>query len=322
MTKQFVRDLSDKDEVNTVFLASNKSVLTDKKGRPYMSVNLLDVSGAINARAWDRTDKLALQFQAGDFVVVKGHVQVFQNKKQIVLRDISKAEVGQYEVCEIVKSSHQSPEKMFEELIGYVEKLEDKFIKDLLMNSLNDPVIKEKLMDAPAAKTIHHAYMGGLLEHILSISKTMLFLVTNYPYLKIDLLLFGAIYHDLGKIWELEIDQGIKYTDKGRLVGHMGIALEMLDQKTADIEGFPESLKDICKHIVLSHHNRLEYGSPKRPKIIEAVVVAMIDDLDSKLNTLNNFIEGELSSGDSNWTQYHTGFDRYFFLEAYKEHNM
>ena len=188
------------------------------------------------------------------------------------------------------------------------------FIRQLLEDSLNDEEIRQALIRAPAAKTIHHAYMGGLLEHIVSICGVMQGLASHYSFLNLDYLLFGAIFHDLGKIRELKIEEGIQYTDAGRLVGHMGIAADIIENKSQKILGFSEEKKNLLKHIVYSHHGKLEYGSLKTPAFPEAYVVAMIDDLDSKLNTMVDFMKEELTSGEK-WTRYHQGFDRYFFLE-------
>ena len=189
-----------------------------------------------------------------------------------------------------------------------------------MRDTLTAPDLTELLLKAPAAKTIHHAYRGGLLEHVLSITDLMRVIGAHYAWLDPDLLIFGAIYHDLGKLFELEITEGIHYTHSGRLVGHMAVACEMIDRFTAVQPDFPPKLKDCLKHIVLSHHGKLEYGSPKLPMFPEAMVVAMIDDLDSKMNTVFNFCKTEVQSlppGES-WTHFHPGFERYFYLDFFR----
>ncbi len=182
---------------------------------------------------------------------------------------------------------------------------------------MEDPEIKPDLLRSPAAKSIHHATQGGLLEHILSICKIMEFLAGHYTFLSRDLLIFGAIFHDIGKVWELKLDQGIQYTDRGKLIGHMELACELIDRKSQKILGFTDELRDLCKHIVLSHHGKLEYGSPKRPKFLEALVVAMVDDLDSKVNTVKKFIDSERDSGQR-WSSFNDLFERYFILDNLK----
>lgn len=312
--KQFVEELKEKDQVQSVFMASDKMLLKDRNGKSYMTVNLKDASGSINGRLWDRAEELAQEFQAGDFVFVKGHVQVYQSRRQMVIHTMSKANASDFDLKDFVSSSLRDPKVMFAELMELVDRMENTHIKQLTQDVLNDPEIQGKFLKCPAAKTIHHAYMGGLLEHVLSISQIMVFMAKHYQELNFDLLLFGAIFHDIGKVWELDVSNGIHYTDRGRLVGHMALACELVDKKAARILGFSEELKDILKHIILSHHGKLEYGSPKRPKFPEAMMVAMIDDLDSKLNTLQNFMKGEAENSDG-WTQYQPQFDRYFFLK-------
>lgn len=283
-----------------------------------MSFTLSDASGGLNARLWDKVDQVSGTFQSGDFVEVKGHVQLYQNRLQVVVHDVKKSELGEHDLRDFVPESKSDPQKVLAEILTLVETVKDPHIRQLLDDTLRDPDIRGLLLRAPAAKTIHHAYMGGLLEHILSICKLMQALAAHYDFLNLDYLLFGAIYHDIGKTFELKIEDGIKYTDAGRLVGHMGIACDMIEAKAGKILGFPQDLKDLLKHIVYSHHGRLEYGSPKTPSFPEAFVVAMIDDLDSKLNTMVEFMKEELGTGEK-WTRYHSGFDRYFFLEILRE---
>ena len=312
--KVFVKDLKEKESIRSTFLVSEKMELSDKNGKPYMTLNLQDVTGSIDARVWENVENLGSFFQVGDFIEVKGHVQVYHNRKQMIVHDLKKASLEEVNLLDFVQGPSKNPEEMLEELIQVVGSLQSPFISELLLNTLEDESVQPFLMKSPAAKTIHHAYIGGLLEHILSICKIMDFLSQHYNFLDRDLLIFGAIFHDIGKIYELEVEKGIQYTDRGRLIGHMELACEMIDSGAEKILGFPEELKDILKHIVLSHHGRLEYGSPKRPKFLEALIVAMIDDLDSKVNTMYNFMLGELETGEK-WSKFNQKFERYFYLE-------
>jgi 3'-5' exoribonuclease len=312
--KQFVKDLKDRDSVSSVFLATDKTVLTDRNGKSYMSFNLTDASGTINARIWDKVEDWSQMFEPGDFVKVKGHVQLYQSRKQIIVHDIQKAASDSVVLKDFVGAAIEDPAKMFERLTSLVGGLQDEQIKGLMQVILADEETKTRLLRAPAAKSIHHAYLGGLLEHILSICDIMEFLAKHYPFLNRDLLIFGAVFHDIGKIWELTHEDGIKYTDRGRLVGHMAIACEMIDKKAGEVPGLDQAKIDILKHIVLSHHGKLEYGSPKLPSLPEAMVVAMVDELDSKLNTVIKFMRSELDTGEA-WTRLNPQFDRYFYLE-------
>lgn len=318
MNSQYVESLKDKEAVTSVFLATEKQVGNDKNGKAFLSVNLSDSTGFINARLWDKVDELKSLFDAGDFVQVKGHVQVYQNRKQIIIHDIRKAPKELIGTKSFVSQSQSDPVQCLNDIESIVAQMKNEHIKQLLQDVLKDQEIYDLLLKTPAAKTIHHAYVGGLAEHILSICRTLQFIAKQYSELDEDLLIFGGIFHDLGKIWELSVVDGIKYTDKGRLVGHMAIACDLIEKKSGRILGFPEILKDLLKHIVLSHHGRLEYGSPKLPMLPEAVVVAMIDELDSKLNTILNFMKMELSTGEP-WTKFHQQLDRYFYLEILRQ---
>ena len=320
MEKRFIRDLREKEVVHSVFLAVDKTTGQDRNGKSFLSVNLGDATGHVNGRAFDKVDEHASHFEAGDAVVVKGFVQVFQGRKQIILHQISKADANIYSMKDLVPDLGGDPQKNLRELVIKAESIEDEFIRKLVLGTLTHPELRENLLKAPAAKTIHHAYMGGLLEHILSIVSLMEHISTQYTYLNRDLLVFGAIFHDIGKVWELSVADGIRYTDRGRLVGHMGLACEWIDKMAAGIPGFPIETLDALKHIVLSHHGKLEYGSPKLPMFPEALVVAMIDDLDSKLNTIFHFMKSEVESATrpETWTQYNSQFERYFYLKFFK----
>lgn len=207
---------------------------------------------------------------------------------------------------------------LYAELVSIVNEVQASYIKQIILESIQDEEVKALLLKAPAAKSIHHAKKGGLIEHIVSICKVMKMIASHYSYLNYDLLVFGGIFHDLGKVWELEIKrEQIQYTHKGRLLGHMQLACELIDKKAQRILGFPEDLREILKHIILSHHGKLEYGSPVRPHIMEAFVVASIDEFDSKLDTMFNFIKVERETGDP-WSRYSEHFERYFYLENLK----
>ncbi|MBC7465907.1 MAG: HD domain-containing protein [Bdellovibrio sp.] len=316
-----IKKLQDKDPIqDRAFLVKDKVKGMGKNGRPFLSLLIGDKTGHIDARVWDRVEEIADTFDTGDIVIVKGQVQVYLNRKQIVVHRLEKADQSAFNKDEFtIAGKKVDAHAHYSELIQIVNQLKSPPIKQILLDSLQDEEIKNLMLKSPAAKTIHHAWSGGLLEHIVSICRLMKMMASHYTFVNYDLLVFGAIFHDLGKIWELEINNDfIQYTQKGRLLGHMQLACELIDRKAARILGFPEDLKDILKHIILSHHGKLEYGSPKRPKFMEAMIVAMIDDLDSKINTVQTFIDQERETGES-WSRYNEGFERYFFLENLKD---
>lgn len=321
--KRFIRDLKEKDHVQSVFLVTEKNAGTDRNGKRFLSMNIADATGNLNGRMFEKVDDVVDSFDVGDVVWVKGFVQLFQNRKQLIVHDIRKAAEGEYQMPELVADLGGDPREHLNNLLSIVGGLENEHVKRLLLETLNDAEIQKLMLKAPAAKTIHHAYRGGLIEHIHSIVKVMESLAVHYPFLSKDLLVFGAIYHDLGKIFELDLSEGIHYTQSGRLVGHMVLACELIEKKSAAIPGFPKDISDVLKHIILSHHGKLEYGSPKLPMLPEALVVAMIDDLDSRMNTLFHFLKGEIQNvpASEKWSHYHPGFERYFYLDFFRKKN-
>jgi 3'-5' exoribonuclease len=318
--KKFIRDLKEKEHVQSVFLVIEKNTGVDRNGKSFMSLTVADATGTLNGRMFEKVDDAVGGFESGDAVWVKGFVQLFQNRKQLIVNDIRKATQAEYKMTELIADLGGNPPEHLESLVKVCESLANPFIRELLLSTLNDESLQPLLLRTPAAKTIHHAYRGGLIEHIHSIVQVMEALAKHYSFLDRSLLIFGAIYHDIGKIYELDIATGIHYTQSGRLVGHMVLACEMIEKKADAIQNFPQDLRDVLKHIVLSHHGKLEYGSPKLPMIAEAVVVAMIDDLDSRLNTLFHFLKTEVENvpATEKWSHYHPGFERYFYLDFFR----
>ncbi len=315
-----VKNLQDRDQISDrAFLVKDKVKGMGKNGKPFLSLLIGDKTGHIDARVWDRVEENSELFELGDIILVKGQVQLYLNRRQIIVHKIEKAAADTYNKNDFMLEDRKiDVHGVFSELVQLVSQLESGAIKQLILDSIQDEEIKALLLKAPAAKTIHHAHRGGLLEHIVSICRLMKFISSHYSYLNYDLLIFGAIFHDLGKIWELDIQNDqIQYSHKGRLLGHMQLACELIDKKSQRILGFPEDLREVMKHIILSHHGKLEYGSPVRPYFMEAVMVAMIDDLDSKMDTIHSFIEAERQTGES-WSRYNESFERYFFLENLK----
>lgn len=317
MERQLIKDLKDKDGVDSLYLVKEKNLALGKNGRLYMSLKLGDKTGNIDSRLWDNVEDISRSFEVGDIVKIRGQVQVYQSRRQLVVHRLERVETDNVDFEEFILTGEVNVEDMWAKLVKIFSTIRNPHLKILVASVLEDPEIKPLLMKAPAAKTIHHAWQGGLLEHILSISQTMEFMAQHYSFLNRDLLLFGALFHDIGKIWELSYENQISYTDRGRLIGHMEIACELIDKKIQKIFGFPEELRDLCKHIILSHHGKLEYGSPKRPKFIEAYIVSMIDELDSKVSTLRTMLSEERQEGQK-WSKYSEMFDRYFLVDDLK----
>lgn len=323
MTTTFssIKTFTDKEAIaDRPLLVKDKVLGMGKNGKPFLSLLVGDKSGQIDARIWDRVEETAELFSIGDIIKVKGQVQVYNGRKQIIIHKIQKASPEEFNAADFsLEEAVVDVHALYSQLIVFVEQVQIAPLRQLMLDTLQDEEIKKQILKAPAARTIHHAKRGGLLEHVVSICKVMKFLATHYKYLNEDLLIFGAIFHDIGKVWELSIEKDqIQYTHAGRLLGHMQLACELIDKKAHRILGFPDDLREILKHIVLSHHGKLEYGSPVRPYIMEAHVVAAIDEFDSKMDTMFGFINMERQTGEP-WSRYNEHFDRYFYLEDLKE---
>lgn len=313
----FVSELSDKMAVESVFLIREKHFGTGKNGKSFLTLQLADRSGSVDSRIWENAEAMQLIYQQGDVVRAKGVVQVFQSRLQLIVHKLDKLDVAAVEPDLLIAASRRSAEEMETELHALVSGLDAGPVRTLLQSTLEEPVVRSRLRTHPAAKTIHHAYRSGLLEHILSIAKLMNLLHAHYTSegvgLDRSLLVFGAIFHDIGKLWELDGEGPYSYTDRGRLLGHMSIAVELVERKSLDIPELNDRLKDKLKHIILSHHGRLEYGSPKEPMFLEAIIVAMIDDFDSKVNSIHHFAEAERAQG-AEWSRLHPQLGRFLLL--------
>lgn len=316
-----IRSFNDKDLISDrVFLVKDKSMGVGKNGKPFITVLLGDKTGQIDCKIWDNVEIVNQLFNTGDLINIKGVVQVYNQRKQLVIHRIENVTATGLKTDDfIIEEKKFNSQELFLKLISIVNKIESSYIKQICLDCINDESLKEKLLRAPAAKTIHHAFSGGLLFHIISICQLMESIASQYDYLNKDLLIFGALFHDLGKIDELDIDSNgrIYYTDKGQLLGHMYLSCDLVEKKSQKILGFPEDLRLILKHIILSHHGKIEYGSPKLPMIPEALVVAMIDDFDSKMDQVTQFINHERLGGEK-WSRFNENFDRYFYLEILK----
>lgn len=319
MDRQLVKDLKDKESVQSVFLVRAKNISLGKNGRPFMALQLGDHTGTLDARVWDNVEDVSREFEAGDLVRTRGQIQVYQNRKQLIVHKLEKLNDSTINPEEFLIQSSFNPEDLYAEVLTFVKSIKNDHIRQLCLDVIEDFEIKPLLLKAPAAKTIHHAWKGGLIEHITSMMKILDFMSKNYNFLNRDFLIFGALFHDIGKIWELSYEYGFSYTDRGRLIGHMEIACELIDKKSSKILGFQQDMRDLCKHIVLSHHGKLEFGSPKTPHFIEAYLVAMVDDLDSKMSTLNQFVTTERQNSTDRWSRLNEMFERYFLLDNLKE---
>lgn len=311
MKKIYVEDIKDKERVESPFLITKKDSGVSKANKTYLILKLQDKTGEMDARVWDRAEEMATTFDKGDVVIVKGSGNEYQSSVQLNVSSIIPLSDGDYDLRDFMPASVRPPEDMMLDLETIIAGMDDKYLRTLLQTILSDGEVRPKFMLAPAATGIHHAFLGGLLEHVLSLAGLGLNVCKHYPQLNKDLLLTGVVLHDICKIYELSYDRGFDYTDIGKLLGHIGMEGEFIANYINKIKGFPDELKVAVQHMILSHHGRLEFGSPKLPMIMEAMVLSYIDDLDSKINLVETNIKA--TSSDQNWTSYIRAMERPFY---------
>ena len=295
----FIKDIKGKEDVQSLFLVKHLAVMESRDGRHYLNVILADKTGDLEAKKWHGAQEVVGQIQRGDLVSVTGKTNVYQGRLQLIISEIALYAGPELEMHLFVPASASAPEAMFEQLMKIVQELDDVYIRDLLQLVLFTPEIQRRLKSWPAGKTIHHAYQGGLLEHILSCSNLGLLLATHYR-LNRNYVIAGTILHDLGKIYELSDGHLVEYTEEGKLVGHLVKGVEIMDRFAAKIKNFPFLLKLHLKHILISHHGELEYGSPKVPATSEAYLVHLIDLMDSKIGAIAAIKKTDTTPG--NWS--------------------
>ncbi|MEE8575332.1 MAG: HD domain-containing protein [Thermodesulfobacteriota bacterium] len=307
-----IAELKEKQRVEGHYLVTKKEVAVSKAGKPYLIVRLMDSTGEAESRGWDRADDLAERFDRDDVVNVRGTAVEYQGAIQINISSIDRLPEDAYSLRDFLPSSERSPEEMVAEFDSIVDSMEDPHIKELLKNLFAEGgEVRELYMTAPAAMSMHHAFLGGLLEHVLSVCSLAGFMASHYENINRDLLMAGVILHDIGKIYELSYKRSFNYTDEGKLLGHIVIGSEMIGKAAGEIKNFPEEKLVLLKHMILSHHGILEYGSPKRPKFTEAIILSFIDDLDAKVQASQKWVGNDTS--ESNWTARSWMFERPLF---------
>ncbi len=312
MKKLFTSEIRERDWVETVFLVRDKVIGMAKNGKPYLTLKLMDRSGEVEGRIWDRADEIAAQFERDDFVRVAGKASIYMGKMQLIIQELTRLDEQTIDLADFLPVAARPVAEMVADLKGRVTSFRDPHLRALLQAFLADEAFLGAYSRAPAAKAMHHVYLGGLLEHSLAVATLADDICRRYPGLNRDLLVAGALLHDVGKINELRYVRSFEYTDVGKLLGHIVIGVEIVEEKLRGIPDFPLELAILLKHLLLSHHGQYEFGSPKRPKTLEAVILNFLDDLDSKINGVRTHLDKEADS-ESAWSQYHRLYDRYFF---------
>lgn len=318
MGKIFVCDIRERDQVDAVFLVKEKITAMAKNGKPYLNLRLMDKSGELDAKVWDNVDLISSSFERDDFVYVRGKASVYLGKMQLVIAELRRVPEEEVTLVDFLPETARDIAEMEGELRTLLESLADQDLKRLLEAFFDDPVFFAQYRTAPAAKGMHHVYLGGLLEHSLAVARLVDRIVPLYGGLNRDLLIAGALLHDVGKVREMTYYRSFDYSDEGKLIGHITIGVEMVTERIAMLSDFPPELGMLLKHMLLSHHGQYEFGSPKRPKTVEATILNYLDDLDSKINGIRTHI-GREPDNASRWTSYHRLYDRYYFKENGRE---
>lgn len=307
--KIFANELEPNQQVTTTFLVTIKEIRQKKTGEPYLSLQLGDKTGTVEAKMWDNVAEVMDSFDCNDYVKIRGQATVYQNRLQLRVDRLARADERDVEPADYFPASKRNRDEMYAELMGHIGSMRNPHLKALLEAFFADADIARRYRTAPAAKSIHHAWIGGLIEHVLSLLTLAKFTAKHYNDVDEDLLVTGVILHDIGKIYELTYDRSFAYSDEGQLIGHILIALRMLDEKARQVPGFPPRLLLLVQHMVASHHGELEYGSPKVPAFLEAMLLHHLDNLDSKMETVRNCVERD-TLVEGNWTGWVPSIER------------
>src|SRR6266852_277681 len=295
--------------VTSSFVVVSKQVKPKKSGEPYLALTLGDRSGHVEGKMWDNVEDAIDAFGQDDFVKVKGLINKYKNRFQFTIHKLRRMGESEVDFADYLPKTTKDIGELWQTLAGYVASFKDPHLKAQVEAFMTDPEIAEAYRNAPAAKTLHHAFIGGLLEHVVSLFHSCDLMCRNNPHVNRDLLLTGAFLHDIGKIHELSYNRSFSYTTRGQLLGHIIIELEMLQAKLTQVPGFPDSLKTLVEHLIISHHGQYDFGSPKLPMFPEALLLHYLDDLDSKMEAMRAQFERG-SGSDGAWTAYNPSLGR------------
>lgn len=311
MKKLFIKDLRAGDLVDDIFVLSEKAMAQKRDGNNFLNIILSDKTGHLKGVIWDRVDEISAATTSGDFVQANGSVSEYKGVLQFVVKNMTAIPADSTNPSDFLPATRRDIDKMFLRLLKIVASMEAGHIKKLFEAFFNDMDFVRKFKTAPAAKKMHHAYIGGLLEHTLSMALLADRIAGHYSGVDRDLLLAGAILHDIGKIREFNYKYSIDYSDEGRLLSHIVIGVMMLDEKLEAVEDFPPEQAVLLRHMIISHHGTREFGSPEPPKTIEAVLLNYIDEIDAKVNGIRDFMATE--DPNESWTSYHRLLGRHFY---------
>jgi 3'-5' exoribonuclease len=320
MSRRFVQMLSDGETIEEVYLVTDKQLRANRNGNLYLQMELRDRTGCISARLWNAGEQLFRSFDVGDFLLARGKVQLFQGALQVILSHIERSESEKVELSDFLPHTEQDVSKLLDRLRGILRRLTNPNLRALVECFLMDDEFMRHFCRTPAGVRNHHAYLGGLLEHVVTLLDGADRLLPLYPEIDRDLLLAGIFLHDIGKVRELSYQKVFSYTDEGQLVGHLVIGVEMLNEKSAKVpeltgEPFPDELLLRLKHMIVSHHGSYEFGSPKLPMTPEAIALTCLDNLDAKVHSFTRDIREDRNQ-TSTWTPFNQSLQRRLFKGA------
>lgn len=304
---RFIADLREGDHISGIYLCKNKQNLKTKAGKSYYSMLLQDKTGTLDAKVWDLNNGIE-HFESMDFIKVDGLITSFQGALQVNVRRVRRTQEQEYDIRDYLPTSRFDIEEMMKELVEIIQTIKNPYLKTLLDSFfVKDKEFIKSFKAHSAAKSVHHGFVGGLSEHTLSVTKLCDFYCKRYPILNRDLLLTAAMCHDIGKTTELSLFPENDYTDEGQLIGHIVKGTEMIHDRIRDIPNFPQVLANELKHCILAHHGELEYGSPKKPALVEALALNLADNTDAKMETMTEFFAGAMDG--SEWIGYNRLFE-------------
>jgi len=315
MSKKFISQFNSGNTIDDIFLVQSRELRTTKNGSLYIQAQLADRTGMIEGRMWDASASFFESLGNDAFLRVKGRTEIYQNRIQLIIKNISKTDQEDIRLEDYLPGTEKDVNEMFSELKQIAGSIKQPHLQKLLNLFFSDNDFCKNFCSAPAAVQYHHAFLGGVLEHTLSVAKLGVKIAPLYPTLNRDLLICGIILHDIGKISELCYEKNFHYSDEGQLIGHLISGVLMVEEKVKQIDGFPKTLLDLLRHMILSHHGEYEWGSPKLPMTVEAIALHYLDNIDAKIHAFNKAIAGDKDSSD-NWTGYNKMFERKLFKKS------
>ncbi len=312
--QQFIKDLLEGDRVNDIFMVKSSRLAETRAGKPYIQLTLMDKSGEINGPVWDRAEELFPHCSAGSFLRVQAVVQSYREQLQLKIDALQASSAGDVDLADFVPSCGKDRDDLAKSMQKLVTSVDNPFLRKLLNRFFKKEPMWQRFQESPAAKGIHHAYLGGLLEHSLSVAELADKISGHYPGVDRSLLIAGALLHDIGKVEELQMEQAfIDYTPRGRLKGHLVMGSEMVAAEAGRIKDFPLEILEQLQHLILSHHGRQEFGSPTVPMTIEAFILSFLDDLDAKMNLMEQ-LRAKMKEPGFHWTEYQRSLERFLYL--------